>query len=194
VDRRRSRRQPGGRRPTRSLLALERGREIALERYRTEVRELAAIVASSRSLVEISAELEESIARDERELTEYTNLIGARNEREPYRRKLSFMWWRLGHDGYEGPGELLADLAVISRSLEANAGGRIAHGRIARARAAGRAVRLPPGEAGRPAARARPRRAHRTDSRSLRAIGEARRRHGGAGARHRDRLGRDLGG
>ena len=41
------------------------------------------------------------------------------------------MWWRLGQNGYTGPDELLSDLAVIRRSLEANAGGRIAHGRIA---------------------------------------------------------------
>ncbi|HWB22847.1 MAG TPA: phosphoenolpyruvate carboxylase [Gaiellaceae bacterium] len=112
-------------------LALERARDLAIGRYRTEVRELAAIVASSRSLVEISAELDESIARDEQELTDYVALFGDRNQQEPYRRKLSFMWWRLGHDGYADPAELLADLAVIRRSLEANAGGRIAHGRIA---------------------------------------------------------------
>ena len=30
----------------------------------------------------------------------YAAEIGARNELEPYRRKLSFMWWRLGNDGY----------------------------------------------------------------------------------------------
>jgi phosphoenolpyruvate carboxylase len=112
-------------------LALERAREIAVQRYRTEVRELAAMIASSRSLVEISAELEESIARDERELPEFAARIGTMNQREPYRRKLSFMWWRLGQDAYAGPAELLADLAVIRRSLEAHAGGRIAHGRIA---------------------------------------------------------------
>ena len=34
------------------------------------------------------------------ELPEYADEIGARNELEPYRRKLSFMWWRLGNDGY----------------------------------------------------------------------------------------------
>ena len=31
---------------------------------------------------------------------QYAAEIGARNELEPYRRKLSFMWWRLGNDGY----------------------------------------------------------------------------------------------
>ena len=161
-------------------LALERGREIALLRYRIEVRELAAMIASSRSLVEISPELEESIARDERELTEYTALIGARNEREPYRRKLSFIWWRLGHDGYDGPAELLADLAIVSRSLEANAGGRIAHGRLAAFERrvelfgfhlAKLDVRLHARDVAAPTDRTRD---------VFRAIGEARRRHGSA--------------
>jgi phosphoenolpyruvate carboxylase len=47
------------------------------------------------------------------------------NAREPYRRKLSFVWWRLAHDRYESAAELLDDLALIRRSLEANRGGRI---------------------------------------------------------------------
>ncbi len=50
---------------------------------------------------------------------------------EAYRRKLMFMWWRLGNDGYQGPEDLLADLAVIRRSLEANRGHRMAGGALA---------------------------------------------------------------
>src|SRR5207244_5907246 len=49
-----------------------------------------------------------------------------------YRRKLSFMWWRLGNDGYASPDALLADLALIRRSLDAHGGRRIADGRVAR--------------------------------------------------------------
>ena len=112
--------------------ALARARTLALERYRTEVRTLAVEVASARSLVRVSDELEESIARDEGELPSYAAEIGSRNELEPYRRKLSFMWWRLGNDGYADASELLADLSVIRRSLVAHGGRRIADGRIAR--------------------------------------------------------------
>ena len=112
--------------------ALDRARALALARYRQEVRALAVELASARSLVSISDELEASLARDAEELPHYAEEIGARNELEPYRRKLSFMWWRLGNDGYRRADELLADLALIRGSLAANGGGRVADGRIAR--------------------------------------------------------------
>jgi phosphoenolpyruvate carboxylase len=111
--------------------ALDRARELALGRYRSDVRELAVALAMHRSLVEVSPELEESIARDERELPGYAGTIGRRSELEPYRRKLSFIWWRLGNNGYDRPAELLADLDVLARSLTAHRGARIAAGRLA---------------------------------------------------------------
>jgi len=71
--------------------ALDRARELALGRYRSDVRELAVALAMHRSLVEVSRELDESIARDELELPDYAGTIGRRSELEPYRRKLSFI-------------------------------------------------------------------------------------------------------
>ena len=112
--------------------AIRRARAVALGRYRAEVRALAVAVASARSLVRVSPELEASLARDERELPEYAAEIGSRNELEPYRRKLSFMWWRLGNDGYATADDLLADLRVLRESLVAHKGRRIAEGRLAR--------------------------------------------------------------
>jgi len=117
--------------PATMFEALDRARALALARYRSEVRALAVEIASARSLVRVSAELEESLARDEAELPDYAAEIGARNELEPYRRKLSFMWWRLGNDRYANAGELLADLGVIRESLTANGGRRVADGRVA---------------------------------------------------------------
>ena len=114
--------------------ALARGRALALARYREQARDLAAALGLTTSLVEVSGELAESIARDERELPEYAERIGDQNSDEPYRRKLSFMWWRLGNDGYGRPEELGADLDVIERSLRAHGGERIAEGRFARLR------------------------------------------------------------
>src|SRR4051794_30762338 len=112
--------------------ALERARSSALELYRTEVRALATELSPTRTLVAVSDELERSIERDERELPGYAATIGSQNVREPYRRKLSFVWWRLGNDGYASCEELLADLATIARSLAAHGGQRLAEGRVAR--------------------------------------------------------------
>src|SRR3954464_15894629 len=112
--------------------ALERARALALTRYRTEVRALAVEIASSRSLVQVSPQLEASIRRDEEQLPYYAEEIGARNEVEPYRRKLSFMWWRLGNDGYSDAAALLADLRLVRDSLAAHGGRRVAEGRVAR--------------------------------------------------------------
>jgi phosphoenolpyruvate carboxylase len=111
--------------------ALGRARALALGRYRDEVRSLAVTIGSSGSLVDISEELANSTARDERELPEYAAGIGAQNEDEPYRRKLSFIWWRLGNEGYATAEDLEADLDVVDRSLRANRGARIADGRLA---------------------------------------------------------------
>ncbi len=112
--------------------ALDRARSLALERYRSEVRDLAVELASARSLVQVSAELEASLARDEEELPDYAAEIGARNQLEPYRRKLSFMWWRLGNDRYADADALLADLRTIRANLAAHGGRRVADGRVAR--------------------------------------------------------------
>src|SRR3954447_21831592 len=112
--------------------ALARARALATDRYRTEVRSLAVEIASARSLVAVSKELERSLARDEQELPGYAAEIGARNEVEPYRRKLSFMWWRLGNDGYSDAAALLADLRVVRDSLTSHGGRRVAEGRVAR--------------------------------------------------------------
>jgi phosphoenolpyruvate carboxylase len=114
--------------------ALERARTVVLGRYRAEVRELAARLGLATSLVGVSDELLASIARDERELPAATVALGSQNEAEPYRRKLSFVWWRLGSDGYSSPDQLAADLAIVDRSLRAHRGERVAAGPLAELR------------------------------------------------------------
>jgi phosphoenolpyruvate carboxylase len=111
--------------------ATERSHALVLGRYRDEVRALAASLGVASSLTPVSDELLESITRDEEELLDYSTQIGAQNEGEPYRRKLSFVWWRLGNDGYRSPDELAADLDVVDRSLRAHRGARIADGKLA---------------------------------------------------------------
>ncbi len=114
--------------------ALDEARRLALGRYRDEVRELAGALGMSAVLAGASDELLESIARDERDLADYTAAIGPQNESEPYRRKLSFVWWRLRVDDYASPGAFLADLDLIDASLRAHRGPRIADGALAELR------------------------------------------------------------
>jgi len=111
--------------------ALERARALLRTRYRDEVRALAAAIGVSSRLVDVDAELLESIARDERELPDYTAEIGDQNLDEPYRRKLSFMWRRLDRDAYASAEHFAEDLALLDRSLRAHRGGRIADGALA---------------------------------------------------------------
>jgi len=108
--------------------ARARARQLLLQRYRTDVRTLAAETGVSSRLTPVSDELNESIARDERELSEYAAEIGDQNLDEPYRRKLSFVWRRLQDGAYDGFAD---DLAVLDRSLRANRGARIADGSLA---------------------------------------------------------------
>jgi phosphoenolpyruvate carboxylase len=111
--------------------ALERARRLLRLRYRDEVRALAASIGVSSRLTPVDDELRKSIARDERELTEYAEEIGDQNLDEPYRRKLSFMWRRLDSDQYDSVEALAEDLAVLDRSLRRNRGARIADGALA---------------------------------------------------------------
>jgi phosphoenolpyruvate carboxylase len=117
--------------------ALGRARSLVLTRYRAEVREIAAATGVASTLVGVSRDLLESIAADERLLPAYADRIGRQNEGEPYRRKLSFVWFRLGETlarrpgGYDSPAELAAELELIDRSLRVNRGERLADGRLA---------------------------------------------------------------
>jgi phosphoenolpyruvate carboxylase len=118
--------------------ALARARELALTAYAAEVRELAGALGISSRLVPASPELAESIARDERELPEYTAELADRNLDEPYRRKLSFVWRRLRNGlergagpEYESASELASELELLDRSLRRGRAARVADGRLA---------------------------------------------------------------
>jgi phosphoenolpyruvate carboxylase len=111
-------------------LALEAARTLLRNRYRDEVRALAAEIGVSSKLTPVDQDLLESIARDERELPDYAEAIGDQNLDEPYRRKLSFMWRRLDADAYESADRLADDLALLDRSLRAHRGARIADGAL----------------------------------------------------------------
>ena len=184
LDRRRPGRQPERRTADDRGGARPGPRGWCSQRYRAEVRELAARLGVADTLVGVSPELRRSIARDERAMPDYAARIGRTNEHEPYRRKLSLVWHRLGEtiarrpDGYASPRGLLADLELVDRSLRANRGARLADGRLAALRRrvelfgfhlATLDVRLHADELQRPTARTR---------RSFAATARAQERHG----------------
>jgi phosphoenolpyruvate carboxylase len=115
--------------------ALDRARQIALERYVHEVRALAGRLGISTRLVGVSPELEASVVRDARELPDVG--LDPQSAEEPYRRKLAFVEARLARalagepGGYGDADAFGADLALLDASLRSNRGARVADGRLA---------------------------------------------------------------
>lgn len=126
------------------LETLRAHRELALRLLVQRVKPLRAVFSQASTAVEASAELRDSLRRDERELSRTVGHLAEHYPHEagePLRRKLAFVAARLEHTlarsrgeqtdepGYGGPDELLADLLAIKDSL----GSRIiARGRIER--------------------------------------------------------------
>jgi phosphoenolpyruvate carboxylase len=122
----------------RQALALQRARIIA--HYRSAIEALAQEYSQSLHYCSISEELTASIARDARHLPEYDRELGPQTAQEPYRRKLSFMWKRLGlflseasadePYPYHAPVELLHDLELVRASLLKDGEEGIARGQL----------------------------------------------------------------
>ena len=99
--------------------AVERGAALVRELLRRDIRELAASWGMSSSLVE------SDVAVADVELPE------ASNPGEPYRRRLTSIWERLGQDGYATAEDLESELELVEASLRRHGGGRIAEGGLA---------------------------------------------------------------
>jgi phosphoenolpyruvate carboxylase len=99
--------------------AVERSAALVRQLLRRDVRELAASWGMSSTLVEA----DDAVAAVE--------LPAGRNPAEPYRRRLTAIWERLGADGYASAVELRDELDLIERSLRAHGGARIADGGLA---------------------------------------------------------------
>ncbi|ANE45887.1 phosphoenolpyruvate carboxylase [Paenibacillus swuensis] len=104
---------------------LKMHRQLVLRKYEEILKHLMGLLSFSTNLIEISPELAESIRKD-REQVETRNIDMWRNEREPYRIKLSFMREKLFNTKVEGispeakynnADELIQDLKIIDRSL-----------------------------------------------------------------------------
>jgi len=100
--------------------ALERARALALELYRREVRALA-----------VSWGMAAAVAGADLAVGDVPGLPPERNAGEPYRRRLTAIWDRLGADGYASAADLAAELELLDASLRAHGGARIADGGLA---------------------------------------------------------------
>lgn len=128
--------------PTTMLQALSLQRAHIVEHYRASIESLAQEYSQSLQYCTISAELAASIAYDAERLADYDRELGPQTALEPYRRKLSFMWKRLGAFLSSEPGqardypyrhsdELLQDLELVRASLVRDGETGLAHSRLA---------------------------------------------------------------
>jgi phosphoenolpyruvate carboxylase len=99
--------------------ALERARSLARSLLRQEVRALATSWGMSTALVEVDPQVGA------------VDLPAERNVGEPYRRRLTSIWNRLGADEYRTAAELLEELDLVDESLRAHRGSRVADGGLA---------------------------------------------------------------
>ena len=99
--------------------AVERGAALVRDLLRRDVRELAVAWGMSRTLVESDPAVAD------------VDLPEESNPAEPYRRRLSSIWERLGADDYDDVDELRAELDLVETSLRGHGGERIADGGLA---------------------------------------------------------------
>ena len=122
------------------VLAFQRQR--ALRILVEEIEGLSSELSVSFAVREVTAELAEAIAADHERFPELTARFDRLSAGEPYRQRLAVIHRRLleaaepvpGPAAYGSAADLARDLAVIARSLEANQGGLLARGRLARVR------------------------------------------------------------
>jgi phosphoenolpyruvate carboxylase len=124
------------------LYALKLQRSYVITRYRKAISDLARECSQSIDHAHISPELQASLTYDRACMPEYAQELGPQTALEPYRAKLSFMWYRLGATqeaelkrpanqwttiqseqkaeypvAYENAQELLKDLRMIQQNL-----------------------------------------------------------------------------
>jgi len=125
--------------PETLLEALRLQRARVIEHYRSSIEALAIEYSQSLKYCSITAALQQSLAYDAGCMPDYDRELGPQTAQEPYRRKLSFIWKRLGalliaHDeqfySYSHPNELLADLELVRESLLADGERDVTQGKL----------------------------------------------------------------
>ena len=117
------------------LEALRWQRAQVIEHYRSSIQALAQEYSQSLNLSSITRQLQDSLRRDATQMPDYDRELRDQTALEPYRRKLSFMWKRLGTEdasiAYRSAEEVLADLLLIQDSLLADGEQQVAQGQLA---------------------------------------------------------------
>lgn len=105
--------------------ALTLHRQLAVRKYKEQLREMMHMLSFSTNLVKVTDELLASIEVD-RENVEINSAEAWRNPTEPYRIKIAYMLQKLTNTldedatGYNSSAELMEDLRVIDRSLRSH--------------------------------------------------------------------------
>ncbi|KKC48837.1 phosphoenolpyruvate carboxylase [Paenibacillus sp. D9] len=104
-------------------------KQLALRKYETVLKQWMEILSFSTNIVEVPAELMDSIAKDQQSV-ELRGVDRWRNVKEPYKIKLSYMLEKLVNTGddslrgsstrYGSPDEFKEDLLLIDRSLRSH--------------------------------------------------------------------------
>lgn len=123
---------------TRETLGLQR--QLAISKYEEALRELMAHVSFSHNIVNVSQELLDSIQSD-RERMELKQADVWRNEKEPYRIKVTYMLEKIHNTGnglvdesqkYTSPEQLIRDLQLIESSLRSHFANFVADNYVAK--------------------------------------------------------------
>ncbi len=118
--------------PETTLLSLELGRKLILERYARELAELKKRLSQDAQRGHVSALLLASLDIDESEHANVRATLGPRQAAEPYRRKIAFIQRRLAltiarePGGYADWRALHAELDLVCSSLTAKSGRDVA--------------------------------------------------------------------
>ena len=128
--------------PATTVAVLEFQRQRALRILVEEIEGLSSELSVGLAVRGVSDDLVERLAADHQQFPEVTARFDTLSAGEPYRQRLAVIHRRLveagrpmpGPAAYDSADELGHDLAVIARSLEANHGGLLARGRLARVR------------------------------------------------------------
>ncbi len=108
--------------------ALDRHRELVIDRYRSELETMTGVLSQDDEQVDVGERLRSSLAADRDRLPATAAAARNRYPAEPYRQKIALMRERLARVAvdepgrYDSPAGLIDDLTLLADSLESNGG------------------------------------------------------------------------